>query len=161
LMEVVAAARKLRAEQNVPTGQRVSIQVAAESEAARRVLAANEESVLLLARGNALALSDDTDSRPAVAELVECLGGASVVSIEREVTREELEGQRKRVERELERLREEDAGLTKRLENAEFLRRAPEEVRRKTEERQAAGRERAHALQEQLADLVKSLAGHQ
>ena len=161
LMQVVVAARKLRAEQNVPTGQRVSIQVAAESEAARRVLAANEESVLLLARGSALALSDDIGSRPAMAELVECLGAAAVVSIEREVSREELEGQRKRVEREMERLREEDARLTKRLENADFVRRAPEEVRRKSEQRQAAARERTRALEEQLADLVKSLAGHQ
>ena len=159
LMAVVVAARKLRAEQHVPPGRRVSIQVAAGSEATRQVLAANEDSVLVLARGSALALSDETDLRPAMAELVECLGEAAVVSIEREVSREELEEQRRRVERELGRLREEEARLAERLGNAEFVRRAPEEVKGQTKARQAAARERVGALEEQLADLVRSLDG--
>lgn len=159
LMQVVVAARKLRAEQNVASGQRVSIHVAAESEAARRVLAANEDSLLLLARGHTLVLSDETDSRPAMAELVQCLGGAAVVSIEREVSRDELEEQRRRVERELGRLRDEEAKLAKKLENEQFMSKAPETVKSQAKERRAAAAGRVQALEGQLADLTKSLEG--
>jgi len=159
LMQVVVAARKLRAEQNVASGQRVSIHVAAESEAARRVLAANEDSLLLLARGSALVLSEEADSRPAMAELVQCLGGAAVVSIEREVSSDELEEQRRRVERELGRLRDEEAKLAKKLENEQFMSKAPETVKSQAKERRAAAAGRVRALEGQLDDLAKSLEG--
>jgi len=161
LMQVVVAARKLRAEQNVPTGQRVSIQVAAEAEAARKVLAANEESVLLLARGRSLSVSGETDTRPAMAEIVDCLGGEAVVSIEREVSREELAGQRKRLARELERVRDQEAKLAMKLKDEQFMSKAPESVRLQAEERHAAAEERVRALEAQLADLVKALAVHE
>ncbi len=157
LMQTVVAARKLRAEQNVAPGQRVRIEVAAGSETARRVLEANKDSVLLLARGSELALPDPTEPRPPMGELVECFGEPAVVSIEREVSRKELEEQRTRVERELGRVREEQSRLAKKLENEGFVRRAPEEVKSETKARCAAAVERVRALEEQLADLARYL----
>jgi valyl-tRNA synthetase len=61
------------------------------------------------------------------------------------------------VERELERLRQEEARLATKLGSAEFQQRAPEEVRRQAAERRQAALERIAALAAQLEDLGRSL----
>ncbi len=157
LMAVVVAARKLRAGQQVPASQRVHIRVAAGSKAARDVLAANHESVLLLARASELSILDDTEERPAMAELVHCLGAPTAVWIERKVSRREREEQQARLEKELGRLREEEARLAEKLANQQFMSKAPEQIKERIEKRYGEARARAEALGEQLAELLSSL----
>jgi valyl-tRNA synthetase len=158
LMEVVAAARKLRAEQNVPQGQRVSITAACGAEQARSVLASNQEAVLLLARGSDLAIGEDTSARPTVAEVIHCYGGPAVVSISIAVSQTDLEERRKRLERRLAALEQEEARQGAKLGKSEFVRRAPAEVVEKARTRHAEIQEERSGVEAQLADLAKSLA---
>ncbi len=157
LTAVVVAARKLRAEQNVPLAQRVSLSVASGSERTRSILAENEEVILLLARGADLHLSDDTDTRPAVAELIHCCGEPAVVSMERAVSRREIEQHRTRLERELSHLEQEDAKLRAKLENVEFCHRAPAEIVEKARSRHDDLEQTRARLEARLADVARSL----
>jgi len=157
LMEVVVAARKLRAEQNVPQGQWVSITAACGAEEARSVLASNEEAVLLLARGSDLSIGEDTSVRPTVAEVTHCYGAPAVVSISIAVSQTDLQERRKRLERRLAALKQEEARQGAKLGNNEFLRRAPAEVVEKARTRHAETQEERNGVEAQLADLAKSL----
>jgi valyl-tRNA synthetase len=159
LQQIVVAARKLRADQRIPASQRVSMQVSTAADSIRRVLREHEEAVLLLARGTRLEMSESSDARPGMAELVQCLGHSVVVTVEREVSRRELEQQRARLEREMARLVQESGSLREKLENAHFLERAPEEVQSRARQRHRAARERIQAVKEQLADIEASLRG--
>ncbi len=158
LERVVVAARKLRADQGIPAGQRASIRIGTAAEPVRRVLREHEDAVLLLAHGTRLDISEDSDSRPGMAELVHCLGQPVVVAIERDVSRAELEQQRVRLERELDRVEQESRNLAKKLENTQFLERAPAEVRERTRARHQAASERIQALRAQLSDIQASLS---
>ena len=157
LAQVVAAARKLRAEQSVPPAQRVRIRVGASAAPARDVLRENEGLILLLARGSDLDLREAGDERPAMAQVVQCMGESVIVSIERSASRRELEEQQARIERTLSRLREEEARLADRLGKAQFLDRAPGEIQSRTRARHAAAREQIRTLEAQLADLAAAL----
>ncbi|MDH4179855.1 MAG: class I tRNA ligase family protein, partial [Armatimonadota bacterium] len=157
IMDVVTAARKLRAEQEVPPGQRVTITVASRSEQARRLLAASTEAALLLTRGSDLRILDDTETRPAVAEMIHCCGEPTVVSISQEVTTEQLEQHRKRLLRRIAALEQEEERLRAKLRNGEFCRRAPAEVVEKTRAQHAKVHEETAELKAQLADLSQSL----
>jgi len=156
LMGVVVAARKLRADQKVAPGQRVSISVASGSEALRRVVSENEEAILLLARGRDLSLSENAGARPAMAELVQWRGQTAAVSIARKVSKQELQQQRARLERELSRLAEEEKRLQEKLHNPQFQARAPAQVQEKTRARRAGLQERREALEAQLAEVAGS-----
>jgi valyl-tRNA synthetase len=155
VMAVVSAARKLRAEQRVPPGQRVAIRVAGRT--AGDLLGENAPLVVFLGRGSELTLTADAGQRPAVAEMIECLGETAAVWIERQASREDMAAQASRVERELTRLRQEEARLAGKLRKEEFQRKAPEQVRRQAAERLAETRQRAAGLEAQLADLNRSL----
>jgi len=157
LMQVVAAARKLRADQQVAPGQRVGVRVASRSQEVERMVEQCEQVLLLLARASDVVALRETENAPAVAELVEVFGTPAIVWIERQVSRDEIVAQSKRVERELERLRQEEARLATKLGSAEFQQRAPEEVRRQAAERRQAALERIAALAAQLEDLGRSL----
>jgi valyl-tRNA synthetase len=158
LMQVVAAARKLRADQQVPPGQRVAVRVASRSQEVERMLEQCQQMLLLLARASDVVALRDADNPPAVAELVEAFGTPATVWIERQVSREEIVAQSKRVERELERLRQEEARLAAKLGSAEFQQRAPEEVKKQAGDRRQAALDRIAALAAQLEYLSRSLA---
>ncbi|MFB3880614.1 MAG: valine--tRNA ligase [Armatimonadota bacterium] len=159
LMQVVAAARKLRADQQVPPGQRVAVRVASGSPEVGRMIADCERILLLLARASEVTLDSGLQSAPAVAELAEAFGAPTTVWIERQVSHDEIVAQSKRVERELARVRQEEARLASKLGSTEFQQRAPAEVRRQAEERRQAALERIAALEEQLGELKRSLSG--
>ena len=157
LMAVIVAARKLRADQHVPPAQRTTITVATGSEPVRRLLQANESSLLLLTRGRGLTLTAEADERPAMAELVHCDGEPTLVSIAAEVSKEELQAQQDRLARELARLQKEEAQLDAKLANSQFLARAPQPVVEKTRARQVALVQRREAIEAQQKDIAAAL----
>jgi valyl-tRNA synthetase len=122
------------------------------------VLAASQDAVLLLARGSELDLSARAEDRPALAELIDCLGEPAVVWIAATASRQELEAQRARLERDLSRLRQEEAELREKTHSAEFLARAPAPVVEKAHTRLAEAAQRLQALEGQLAEIEKALA---
>jgi valyl-tRNA synthetase len=157
LMEVIMAARKLRAEQRLPPAQRLKVTVATESVALRQVLERNREAVLLLARGSELAFAAESGERPGLAESVHWLGEAATVSVAAEVSREDLEAQLGRLQRELARLEEEQGRLAEKLAAPGFLSRAPQAVVEKTRAHQAEISARLQVVQEQLAQVQQVL----
>jgi valyl-tRNA synthetase len=158
LMQVVVAARKLRATQNVPASQSVEITIATGSAASRRAIEANRAAILLLARGTSLSFAAEASGPTGMAELVHCFGESATVSIAVKSSAQELNAQRARLERDLARLRSEEAGLQQKLANAEFMSRAPRQVIEKTESRLREVRERRAALEEQLSAIDVMLA---
>ncbi len=137
LMQVVVAARKLRTEQNLPPAQRVTLSVSTPARQTHQVLKANQEAVLLLARGERLTLAAEGAPSQALAEVIHCFGEAALVSIVAEVSREELLGQQARLEKEVGRLEDEEARLAAKLANPAFASRAPQQVVEKVEAQRA------------------------
>jgi valyl-tRNA synthetase len=156
LMQVVTTARKLRAEQRLPPDRRVAITVASGSDRAHQVLSANEDAVLLLAKGASLSLARTISAQPALSEVVTCFGEPALISIDAAMSPEELEQHRRRLERELAQLQQEEGQLRAKLDNADFCSRAPAAVVEKTRARHEAARERRDAIQAQLASLTGS-----
>ena len=160
LMEVVMAARRLRATHKVPPGQRVSVTVAAASVEARRVVEESEAAVLLLAGGSGLRLSADVEARPAHSEIIHCSGEPAVVSIVVEsvpgkaASHDDAAARRARLERDLARLREEESRLAQKLENTEFLSRAPAPVVEKSRARYTEVQQLRQAVEGQLGDMA-------
>ncbi len=156
VMQVVSAVRKLRADQQVAPAQRVAIKLACSR--AEGIVRDNSDLIRFLARGSDLAFAPES-GRPSVAEIIDCLGEPATVWIEREVSRDEIMARTKRVERDLEKLRQEETRLVVKLDSAEFQSKAPEHVKRQVEERRQAARERIAAQEAQLAELNKTLDG--
>jgi valyl-tRNA synthetase len=159
VMQVVVAARKLRADQKLPPGQQVNIGVAAASQEARRIVEANREGILLLARGRDLTLSDKVEKRPAMSEAAHVCGEPASIWIATEASREELQSQEVRLRRDLSRLQEEEAHLSKKLQDPNFRSRAPASVVSKTETRQDEIGRRRDAIEGQLAVIAQMLSG--
>jgi valyl-tRNA synthetase len=157
LMQVVVAARKLRADQMVPAVQQVSISVASASRDFHQVLEANRVSVLLLVRGSELNLTPDGGARPAMAEVVHWRGEPALVSIGVTASGEELRRQQARLERELARLGQEEERLAGKLGSTGFLSRAPAEVVQRTRTRLAELRERRAVLEAQLSQTKRAV----
>jgi len=158
LMEVVVAARKLRANQNVPAARPVDIAVATASADARRVIEANRAAILMLARGSSVTPTAATGEQVDMAEVIHCFGDPASVSIAVQSSQQELLAQKARIEKELARLKEEDEGLSEKLRNTEFLSRAPRQVVEKAEARHQEVQDRRGALEEQLSGIKTALA---
>ena len=75
-----------------------------------------------------------------------------------EASQADLKERRKRLERRLAALEQEEARQGAKLGNSEFLRRAPAEVVEKARTRHAETQEERTGVEAQLADLAKSLA---
>ncbi len=157
LQQAVTAARKLRTEQNVPPTQRVQVHVFAAAPETRATLHAEEEAILLLARGESLVVSAAEGDRPAVGEVIHVFGEAATVSIAVPRSREELAAQQARLEKELARLQDEEQRAAAKLSNQEFLSRAPASVIEKARAQHAEAQERRAAVARQLAEIERSL----
>ena len=158
LMQVVVAARKLRASQNIPAARKVSLTVATGSEPVRQMLKANQAAVLLLTGGRELSLPPDGGAQPTLAEVVYCLGERVVVSVAVEASAQELSAQRVRLERDLARLQQEEARLAQKLQSAEFLARAPQPVIERARGQYSEVQARRKTAEAQLAGIREALA---
>jgi valyl-tRNA synthetase len=157
LMAVVVAARKLRANQNVPPARAVDITVATPSADAWQVIEANRAAILMLARGNSVVLAAETGPQAGMAEVIHCFGEPATVSIAVKSSEQELRSQKARLEKDSARLGEEEEALTRKLQNAEFRSRAPRQVVEKAESRLREVAERRKALAEQLLGIDTAL----
>jgi valyl-tRNA synthetase len=157
LMEVVVAARKLRANQNVPTARAVDITVATPSADAQQVIEANRAAILMLARGNSVVLAAESGQQAGMVEVIHCFGEPASVSIAVKSSEQELRAQKARLEKDIARLGEEEQALTGKIRNTEFLSRAPRQVVEKAESRLREVSERRKALEEQLLGIGTAL----
>jgi len=157
LVQVVVAARRLRAAQKVEAARRVSIAVATGSAEARRLLETNREAILRLTHGSSLELNEESAIRPGAGEAILCYNQRAIVAISGEMAGPELEAQRARLEEELGRVRREEESLARKLENEGFLSRAPQEVVARVRIQYSQAKQRREALEGQLSGVDGSL----
>jgi valyl-tRNA synthetase len=124
LMEIVGRVRNLRAEVNIDPGRRVPLLVRPRDAAARRLLESETALVTTLARLESLRLTEDLAASGPAARAV--AAGADLALPLAGIL--DVDAERRRLERELEKLTKERAGHAGKLANADFMARAKPEV---------------------------------
>jgi valyl-tRNA synthetase len=148
VIDLVSGVRSIRAEMNVPAAAKVALVLKGASADTRARLERNRDAILTLAR---LASADTSDSIPAgsaqfvVGEATAALPLGDVIDFAKE---------RVRLEKELKKAQEEIARFDAKLNNADFVARAPEEVIDEQKEKRAD----AAAMAEKLVDAVRRLS---
>jgi valyl-tRNA synthetase len=146
LMEVIRAVRNIRSEMNLPPGQELSAIVIPKEEAIEARLRSHEAYLRRLARLAELRYQTDQE-RPRGAALAVVEGAEVHVPLAGLVN---LQEESKRLEREIGKVVNDLTGVQRKLADAKFVERAPEEVVEKE-------RERAVQLEEKRFSLEKSL----
>jgi valyl-tRNA synthetase len=151
LMEVVAAVRKLRADQGVAPSQRVDISIATDNEDIRLLVAQNEAILLSLTRGEKVTLTGATTE--ATGEHLFWQEMPVVVTISRELSAEERQREMEKIRREHAKLLGDIEKLEARLASPQFTGKAPEQVVAKTRADLAELQQRRTSLEERLRTL--------
>ncbi|MGH7963227.1 MAG: class I tRNA ligase family protein, partial [Candidatus Binatia bacterium] len=145
LIEVIRAVRNIRSEMNLPPGQELVAIVVPNTEVVKTQLRSYETYVRRLARLGEVRYQSDGD-RPRGAALAVVEGAELYVPL---VGLVNLQEEHKRLEREIGKVANDLAGVQRKLEDAKFIARAPEEIVEKE-------RERAGQLEEKRLSLEKS-----
>jgi valyl-tRNA synthetase len=148
LMELIGAVRKLRVEQGVAPGQKVDIRVATDDDAVREFVAASEAILLTLARGEKFTLTA-AGAETSGAQLF-WQEAPIVVSISRELTPEERAKEIEKITRDLRKVIDDAEKLAQRLDNPNFVAKAPPAVVEKGRADLAELHHRRAALEERL-----------
>jgi valyl-tRNA synthetase len=161
VIDVVRAIRNIRAERGVDPGRYVEAYIASDGPStapggalrtgARPVLEAARPILETLARVRPLHLVDDSSAAPSSGVASAVLDSAQVVLPLAGLI--DLGEERRKLGAQLKQAQDEVARTEAKLANEAFTSRAPKEVAAKEEERLAAARSRAEALQQRLAEL--------
>jgi valyl-tRNA synthetase len=146
LRDVIGAVRNIRAEMGVPPARRARVLLKAEDAGIVEQLKANSQYLLHLAKIEELVVDRMVERPKATATAV-------VREVEVFLPLEgliDLESERQRLEKEIERISGMLAGISEKLDNEEFLSKAPEEVVRRE-------RAKGEELSERLAKLRENL----
>jgi valyl-tRNA synthetase len=153
LIDIVRAVRNLRAELNLPPAERLDLRVFAADGGVRAAIAGHRRIIETLAR---VALRDVATAagRPADSVVAALDGVELYVAVLGLI---DVVAERRRLEKEVAKVVGELAGVTGKLENPQFVERAPEEVVEKERAREARLRERRRTLERGVA-LLAALA---
>ena len=146
LMDVIRAVRNIRSEMNLPPGQELTAIVIPKVDIVETQLRSHETYVRRLARLGEIHYQPDGE-RPRGAALAVVDGAEIHVPLAGLVN---LQEENKRLEREIGKVANDQAAVQRKLGDAKFVERAPEEVVEKE-------RERAAQLEEKRLSLEKSL----
>jgi valyl-tRNA synthetase len=149
LVDLIAAVRKLRADQGVAPAQKVAIQIATESADVQEFAQANAAVILSLARGESLELG----TAGAAGETLTWDGTPIAVSITRELTAEDVTKEREKIARDLQKVLADLEKIEARMSNQQFVERAPAAVVEKGRADIADLQQRRDGLQARLAGL--------
>ncbi|MEQ8650827.1 MAG: valine--tRNA ligase [Kiloniellales bacterium] len=148
LITLVSEVRALRAEMNVPPGAKVELLVSGANEETRQRIATQREVICRLARLSAIEASDRPLPKGSalfvIGEATAAIPLAGVI---------DLEAERSRLQKEVGKLEKEAQKLERKLGNADFLAKAPEEVVEENRERLADMSGRRERLSDALARL--------
>jgi len=121
---VISAIRTMRAEMKIPPGKQVTAIVRTDHKKLQQNLKTYEENVQILGRLEKLLIGPDVEKPTPSASAV--IKNAEIfIPLEGVI---DLEAERRRLEKELERVTAQVAKINKKLENQDFLSRAPKEV---------------------------------
>jgi valyl-tRNA synthetase len=147
VIDLVSGIRSVRSEMNVPASAKIALVLKDASAETRARLERNRESILTLARLASAQVSDSVPSGSAqfvLGEAMAALPLGDVIDFAKE---------RARLEKELSKAQSEIGKIDAKLNNADFLARAPEEVVDEQKERRAAAAALAGRLREALSRL--------
>jgi valyl-tRNA synthetase len=148
IIDLVSGVRSVRSEMNVPAAAKIPLILKGASKETLDRLERNYDTVLTLAR---LSYAEEAEGIPhgsaqfVVGEVVAALPLGDVIDLARE---------RVRLEKELQRAEAEIAKIDAKLDNADFIARAPEDVIDEQKERRAASAAAASRLREAAGRLA-------
>ncbi|MFC0283328.1 valine--tRNA ligase [Camelimonas abortus] len=147
VVELISGVRSARSETNVPAGAQIPLAIVGAPESVRATVAAWTDAIRRLARISEISF---VDSVPAQSIQLLVRGGTVALPLEGVI---DFDAERARLGKEIEKLAAEIRKIESKLGNADFLRRAPEEVVEEQKERLADAGERRARLAEALARL--------
>ncbi len=149
VMDIIASVRKQRAEQGIAPAQKVAIRVATDSNPVHSLVAKEQAVLLSLTRGEEVSLTGTTSRQPG--EQFYWRNTPVEVTISHEISAEERQREREKIERELQKVQAETEQLSARLANANFAEKAPTAVVAKARAELAELQARRVTLEERLA----------
>jgi valyl-tRNA synthetase len=147
IVDLVSEIRSARSETNVPAGAQIPLMLVSPSAKARSRLAVWDETVRRLARLSDIGFAERPP--PKSVQLI-VRGGVAALPLEGIV---DLAAEQGRLQKELARLEADIAKIEAKLGNADFLRRAPEEVVDEQRERKEEAEEKRRKIGEALSRL--------
>jgi valyl-tRNA synthetase len=150
VMDVIVAARKMRAEQGLTPGQKADIIIAVENEQAVKLLNENMSAITTLGRADKVAITNTAD---ASGEHIFWNELPLIINITRELTEEEKTRELEKAKKEHAKLASDIEKTEARLNNPAFAERAPAEVVAKTRGEVAEAKMRQAALADRIAAL--------
>jgi valyl-tRNA synthetase len=147
VVDLISEIRSVRAEANVPGGAQVDLALVGVRDATRDVAHRWEAMILRLARASSLAF---VDVAPPQSAQVVVRGETIAMPLAGLI---DIAGEKARLTKEIARLDGDIAGTERKLANADFVARAPEEVIEENRERLAEAKARQAKLREALARL--------
>ncbi len=134
VMAAITGVRNVRGEMNIAPAMALDVTVQTEDEKAAQVIEQQQALIKQLARLNTLAIQPGGNRRPQGAATAVIQGATLFVSLEGII---DFDQERKRLEKEIGKLAKELAGVNKKLNNEDFLSKAPAPVVEKVKARQA------------------------
>ncbi len=146
---VIGAIRNVRAEMDVPPGKTADVLIKTSDEKAAAILEEQRAQLIILGRINNLVIGSDIKKPPLAASSVVSIGEI-YIPLEGLI---DMESERKRLDKELEKQKQYLERIKKKLANSDFLNRAPSEVIDSEKEKQAATEESIEKLNKNLESL--------
>ncbi len=150
IIELISRVRNIRSEMNIKPGERIPLVIGSPDETLRRVFESSQEQISRLVRASDVSLSQRLDAPRASARAVLSGGAELAVPLEGLI---DFEQERRRLQREQEKLHAEAAKLEAQLSNPNFVSRAPEERVHEVRERIAAIAHQSSQLQQTVENL--------
>ena len=150
IIELISRVRNIRSEMNIKPGERIPIIVGAPDENLRRVFSSARDQISRLVRASELSVDERLDAPRASARAVLTGGAELAVPLEGLI---DFEQERRRLQREQEKLNAEAAKLEAQLGNPNFVSRAPAERVNEVRARIADIAQQSSQLQQTVENL--------
>ena len=150
IIELISRVRNIRSEMNIKPAERIPVVVASPDETLRRVFSSAREQISRLVRASEVTVNTRLDAPKASARAVLSGGAELAIPLEGLI---DFEQERRRLQREQEKLHAEATKLEAQLGNPNFVERAPEERVNEVRERIAAIAQQSSQLQQTVENL--------
>ncbi len=149
VMGIITGVRNIRGEMNIPPSLSLSAEIQSEEDAVRRTAEAHRPMIANLARLAALTVSAPGDRPPSAATAI-THGATIFVSLEGII---DFAREAERLEKEIDKVKKELTAVTKKLNNDDFLEKAPDAVVQKARDRHESLAEKQEKLRTHLTRI--------
>ena len=152
VFEVITGIRNIRGEMNIPPSLKLSVIAQSHDESVRRIIAQQQDIVIDLARLESLTV-EAPGVKPRASATAVISGATLFVSLEGII---DFKKEKDRLQKEIEKLDKELTAIARKLNNEDFLKKAPEDIVAKVKEKNLAIVEKTGKLQSNL-DRIRAL----